>query len=337
VNITGRNAIGHTALTATAMGFGSGPIGNRYRRISDNDAQLLVDDAWDRGIRTFDTAPMYGHGLAERRLGQALYDRPRAEFVVSSKVGRRLRPAAAGTFDTGLWVDVPPQRIVFDYSYEGAMRSVDDTLQRTLLDRIDVIFIHDPDAFTHGGDHAAVFEQAMTGAYHALLRLREEGVIGAIGVGTSDAQVCIQAADRGDFDCFLLAGRYTLLEQDPLDDLLPICQRRGISLFIGGVYNSGILATGARPGANYNYAPATPEILARTAELEAVCREYEVPLATVALQFVAAHPAVASILTSAPTVEQQARNIESAQTPIPPGLWAALRQQGLLRPDAPTP
>jgi D-threo-aldose 1-dehydrogenase len=280
---------------------------------------------------------MYGYGLAENRLGTALRGRPRGDYLLSTKVGRLLRPAADQSPDDDMWSGVPPMRVQYDYSYSGAMRSIEDSLQRMLTDRIDIAFIHDCDRYGHGADQPAVFAQAMSGAARALIELRDQKVIGAVGIGVNEADVCVAAAHHGGFDVFLLAGRYSLLEQDSLEDLLPLCVERGISLILGGVYNSGILATGATPDAHYNYAPATPEILDRVRQIESICDMHDVPLAAVSLQFALAHPAVASVLLGASSVRQQSFNADAADVVIPQPLWDDLRQSRLIRPDAPVP
>jgi D-threo-aldose 1-dehydrogenase len=326
--------IGSTALHATLIGFGSAPLGNRYRVLTEQHCITLVDDAWERGVRLFDTAPMYGHGLAENRLGTALRGRPRADYLLATKVGRLLRPDSQVPRDS-MWTSLPPMRIEYDYSYDGTLRSIDDSLQRMLTDRIDIAFIHDCDRYGHGGNQPAVFDDAMSGAARALFELRDQGVLGAVGIGVNEADVCVAAADRGDFDVFLLAGRYTLLEQDSLDDLLPLCAQRSISLILGGVFNSGILASGAREGAHHNYAQAGSDVVARVQRIEAVCNRYRVPLAAVALQFCLAHPAVACAVVGASTIDQQSANIAAAQTQVPSEVWAELRELDLVRPDAP--
>ena len=329
--------IGSTALRTTPLGFGSAPLGNRFRRLEETTCRDLVDDAWERGVRLFDTAPMYGYGLAENRLGTALRNRPRDNYLLSTKVGRLLKPSRRQSPDDDMWVDIPPMQVEYDYSYSGTMRSVEDSLQRMLTDRIDVVLIHDCDRYGHGDNQPARFEEALSGAAPALIELREQGVIGAVGMGVNEADVCVAAAQRGDFDMFLLAGRYTLLEQESLDDLMPLCVEEGISLFLGGVYNSGILATGAVPGAHYNYIPANAEIMSRVARIEKVCARYQVPIAAVSLQFALAHPAVASVVVGASSVGQQAGNFDAANVKIPEDLWADLQDSGLIRTDAPVP
>ncbi len=335
--VTDQRAFGRAGFVVTLASSGGSQIGNLFRSLSESDAQEIIDDAWASGVRFFDTAPSYGHGLSEHRLGHGLLHRPREEFVLQTKVGRRLLPRARGTFPTGLWADPAPFDTVYDYSYDGVMRAFEDSLHRMLVDRIDILLIHDIDSSMHGPELPVRFEEAMKGAYPALLSLRDQRVIRAIGLGVNEVDVCYTAAKRADFDCFLLAGRYTLLEQDPLDKLLPLCEERGIALVLGGLFNSGVLATGARPGARYNYGLAPPQVLERVARIEAVCREYDVPLAAAALQFPAAHPAVASLCMGASNVKQQRRNYQLLETPIPSELWVALRRAGLLREDAPSP
>ncbi|MCQ4080884.1 aldo/keto reductase [Streptomyces sp. RB6PN25] len=337
-NVADPRRFGRAGFEVTAIGYGAAPIGNIFRPIEEAQAQNLIAHAWDAGVRYFDTAPMYGHGLSEHRLGHGLLHRPREEYVLATKVGRRLVPRPRGTFDTGVWVDTAPFEAVFDYSYDGVMRQVEDSLQRMCTDRIDVVHIHDIDVYTHGQTEQPLrFAEAMKGAYPALRRLRDEGVVRAIGVGVNEAEVLEAAAQEGDFDCFLLAGRYTLLEQEPLDRLLPLCQERDIAVVLGGVFNSGILATGPAPNAKFNYGPAPASIVERAARLQRVSDRYDVPLGAIAVQFAAAHPAVANVCLGSRTVEQQQRGYAWSTAPIPAELWADLRREGLLRDDAPTP
>jgi D-threo-aldose 1-dehydrogenase len=315
-------------------------MGNLFRPVADTDARAAVDAAWAAGVRYFDTAPLYGHGLGERRLGAALRERPRETFVLSTKVGRRLEPRPAGAtapVDGGAYVEVPPWAPVFDYSHDGTLVSIEASLARLGLARIDVALIHDIGAVTHGADHEARYREAMAGAYRALARLRGEGAIRAIGVGANEWQVCERVARDGDPDCFLLAGRYSLLEQTALDSFLPLCARRGIGVIVGGAFNSGILATGPVPGATYDYAPASPAVLERVRALERVCRAHGVPLAAAALQFPLAHPAVTSVVVGARSRAEVEANVALLDHPLPPALWQDLRAHGLVRADAPTP
>jgi len=318
------------------VGFGGAPLGNLFAAILEADAIGTVSTAYDAGIRYFDTAPLYGRGLSERRIGAALRGRPRASFRLSTKVGRLLRPTEGRPTDRA-YVDLPALEVEYDYSEDGALRSLEASLERLGLDRVDMLFIHDVDRWTHGDAQPARFREAMAGAYRALRRLRDEGVVSAIGVGVNEWEVCQQAAEAGDFDGFLLAGRYTLLEQEALRSFLPLCERRGLFVVIGGPFNSGILATGAVADARYNYRAAPPEILARVARIEAACRRHEVPLAAAALQFPLAHPAVRSVIPGARSADEVRQNLALLRVPIPPSLWQDLSAAGLLHPDAPTP
>lgn len=329
--------LGRADLAVTAFAFGTAPIGNIFRPVPDAEAQGMIREAWDAGIRYFDTAPMYGHGLAELRTGEGLRWKDRDSFVLSSKVGRRLRPARRAEIDFAPWADAAPFAVEFDYSYDGTMRAFEDSLQRLALERMDICFIHDIDVYTRGAEQPGVFAAAMDGCWRALERLRREGVVKAIGVGVNEWQVCHAALQQRDFDCFLLAGRYTLLEQDALDAFLPLCQERGAAVVVGGGFNSGILATGARPGAKYNYAPAPAAIMEKVGRIESVCTEYDVPLPAAALQFVVAHPAIPSVVAGTRTIEQLRQNLAWFRHPIPPAFWTALQRQGLLREDAPVP
>ncbi|GLS35063.1 oxidoreductase [Mesorhizobium tianshanense] len=332
-----KRKFGRTDLDVTAFGFGTAPLGNIFREIDDGTSEEMFAHAWEAGVRFFDTAPMYGHGLAELRTGHALRWKNRDDFVLASKVGRLLRPARRDTIDFAPWTNAAPFTMHFDYSYDGTMRAFEDSLQRLGLERMDMCFIHDTDVFTRGSEQPEVFEQAMDGAWRALERLRSEKVVKAIGVGVNEWQVCHEALRRHDFDCFLLAGRYTLLEQEALDAFLPLCEERGAAVVVGGGFNSGILATGAKQGAKYNYAPAPREILEKVAKIEVVCAEHAVPLAAAALQFVVAHPAVPSFMAGTRTVEQLEQNLAWFSHPIPADFWADLKRKGLLREDAPVP
>jgi len=293
--------------------------------------------SWDAGVRFYDTAPMYGHGLSELRTGHSLRWKKRDDFVLASKVGRVLHPAKRESINFTPWVNAAPFTMEFDYSYDGTMRSFEHSLQRLGLERIDILFIHDIDIFTRGAEQPEVFKQAMDGCYKALAKLRDEKVVKAIGVGVNEWQVCHEALKQRDFDCFLLAGRYTLLEQEALDQFLPLCEERGAAVLVGGGFNSGILATGAKAGAKYNYSPAPAHIMDKVAKIEAVCSEYKVPLAAAALQFVVAHPAVPSFCAGTRTVEQLNQNLEWFSHKIPEEFWAALKKKNLLREDAPVP
>jgi D-threo-aldose 1-dehydrogenase len=328
---------GRTGLVVTELGLGGSTLGNRSRAISEQQAEAIIESAWNLGVRYFDTAPLYGHGLAEARLGQGLRWKPREDFVVSSKVGRILESAPRDSVDYGPWASGLAFKCRYDYSYDGARRALEDSIQRTGIERIEIALIHDVDVFTHGDTQPDVFREAMNGAYRALIALREQGVVKAIGIGVNEWEPCYEALRIGDFDCFLLAGRYTLLEQEPLDAFLPLCEQRGAAVIIGGGFNSGILATGSGAHARYNYGPPSAEILAKVRRIESACARHEVPLAAAAHQFILAHPAVVSHIPGARTPEQVRQNVAWATYAIPGEFWDELRRDGLLRADAPIP
>ena len=330
--------LGNGALQFTELGFGTAPVGGLYRPVSGDEAHATMTRAWDAGVRYFDTAPLYGLGQSETRLNRALAGR--SGFIVSSKVGRLLRPSRAGEVRDGIgkWFDVPNRKEIFDYSYDGVMRSVEFSLERTGLDRIDLIYAHDLDIFTHGSAEAMQdrLDEFMASGYKALVALRDQGVIRGFGAGINEWQPAQWLVERGDFDIFLLAGRYTLLEQEALDSFLPLCLARGVGIVIGGPYNSGVLATGARPGAFYNYNPAPDWVLAKVAKIEAVCAAHKVRLVDAAFQFPLLHPAVVSIIPGGQGVVEVDANVRAASAVIPAALWADLKARGLMRQDAPT-
>ena len=327
-------------VSLTRMGFGTAPLGNLYRKVSDEDAQGALQAAWDAGIRYVDTAPQYGLGRSEQRVGMAVRTWDRGALTLSTKIGRLLVDCAPDEVTPEAFVDVPQKRIVFDYSYDGVMRSHEASLQRLGIDAVDILLVHDVDTFSQGSQEAAdarvrgLFER---GGYRALTELRDAGVIKAIGAGVNEWQVCERLLGLGDFDCFLLAGRYTLLEQEALESFLPLCQRRDVAIILGGPYNSGILATGAVEGARYNYAPASPEILDRVRRIEAVCSAHGVRLIEAALQFVMGHPAVRTVIPGAVSAAEVKANVEIFSHPLPAALWSDLKNAGLLRSDAPVP
>jgi len=319
--------LGPTGLTVTRLGLGTAPLGGLYAPVEEGQSEETIAKAWDLGLRFFDTAPQYGNGLSERRLGRFLAGKPRDSYVLATKVGRLLRVPERAEGEDAYYKGTPPERPVFDFSYDGVMRSLEESLQRLGTDRVDVLHIHDPD------NH---YDDAIDGAYRALDKLRTDGVIGAVGAGMNQAEMLARFARAGRFDCFLLAGRYTLLEQDSLDDFMPLCEARGIGVIIGGVYNSGILAN-PNAGAKFNYQDADPALIVRAQALDVVCRRHGVPLKAAAIQFPTAHPAVASILTGARTAAELVENEELFRHPIPADLWAELRAEGLIAPAAPTP
>ena len=326
--------LGKTAVRVTEIGFGGAPLGNLFAAVADPDAQASLRTAWDSGCRYFDTAPLYGFGLSERRVGDALRDKPRGQFVLSTKVGRLLRPGAER--DTPFQTPMP-FHAAFDYSYDGAMRSVEHSLQRLGLERIDVALIHDLATDWLRDEYPTHLRTAMDGAYRALVELKASGQIGAIGLGVNEVSACEQAMARGDFDCFLLAGRYTLLEQGALDHFFPECEKRGISIIIGGPFNSGLLARVGKPDATYTYGAVPPEIAERAVALLEACSRHNVPLPAAALQFPLAHPVVAAVIPGARNAAEVASHWQWARLAIPAALWDDLRESGLLDPRAPVP
>jgi D-threo-aldose 1-dehydrogenase len=281
--------------------------------VSDDAAHRVIEAAWDAGIRYFDTAPLYGFGLSEQRLGAVLQSKPREEFVISTKVGRLLR-ADAPPEPGQAWKGTPPVNPVFDFSYDATLRSVEESLNRLRLDRVDVLLIHDPDRH---------FEQALSGAYRALDRLRAEGTVRAIGAGMNQAEMLVRFAREADFDCFLLAGRYTLLDRTGAQDLLPLCLERGIAVVAGGVFNSGILAESGSK-LHYNYEQAPPDVISRAHWIKATCERHGVDVKAAALQFPLRHPAVASVLTGCRSVAELEENVRLFNAPIPDEVWTEL-------------
>ncbi len=322
-------------IDMTRIGFGAAPIGNMARAISDADAIATVTAALDFGLRHVDVAPLYGHGLAELRVGAALQGR--TNVTLSTKVGRLLVPCAPGAQDGGIYVDLPDMGVVFDYSYDGVMRSYEASLAR-LRRRIDILYVHDVDASAHGSAASAdarITELIDGGGWRALEELRRAGDVRAVGAGVNEVGACLRLLDVADPDLFLLAGRYTLLDQRALDALLPRCLADGVGIVIGGPFNSGILATGAVPDAWYDYAPASAAIFERTRAIERVCAAHSVPLAAAALAFPLLHPAIVSVIPGGRTPDEVRRNVDLLDHPIPPALWRDLAGEGLMHPGAP--
>lgn len=338
-----RRRLGKTGLEVTEIGFGTAPLGNLYEKIDDKVATQTIEAAWDAGLRFVDTAPFYGYGLAEHRVGEYLRNRPRDAFVLSTKIGRLIRPHDPAQEWPGVFKGALPFKPVFDYSYDGVMRSFEDSLQRLGMHRIDVLLIHDLDVDSIGSEtetaahRKELFGGAMGGGYAALDELRRNGDVRGIGAGLNLWEVAESLAREADFDCFLLAGRYTLLEQEALTSFLPLCAEKDIGIFIGGPYNSGILATGPVAGAMYNYEPASAEILDRVGRIDAVCRAHRVALASAALRFPLGHPSVATIIPGARNPDEISRNLATFEQPIPAALWSDLKGEGLVRQEAPLP
>ncbi len=326
-------------LPLTRLGFGTAEIGGLFKPVSDDEAATVLAHAWDLGIRYFDTAPLYGYGNAERRLGRALNGRPRDAFVVSTKVGRLLVPRdrvapgadidrqADGRREDAYYTGTPPVRVVFDYSADGVRRSLEESLERLGLDRVDIAYIHDPDRH---------WKPAISEAFPALARLREEGVVRAIGVGMNQAPMLARFAREADPDLLLLASRYTLLDQSALDDVLPLARERGIGIVLGGVMNTGLLVD-PRPGARYDYRDAPADVIDRARRLREICERHGVRLPIAAIRFATAHPAVVSLVAGVRSSAHLDDYPAALTAAIPAALWKELRAEGLVRPDAPLP
>lgn len=366
VDLSTRNRIGSTALEVSPLGLGTVPIGGLYQPVTDAEADTLIRRSYELGVRFFDTAPEYGSGLAESRLGKVLPELQRDEMVVATKVGRLLRPIsfaaktrrvlaesirsgdvrriasdavritrrlARGGTATDVQLGAPFDKgqaamvSYFDFSYDGVMRSVEESLARLRLDRVDMLYIHDPD---HHHD------EALEGAFKALDRLRGDGTVRAIGVGMNQTEMLVRFAREAAFDCFLVAGRYTLLDQEALAELIPECRQRGISIVVGGVYNSGILAN-PTAGAKFNYGPAPTPLVEKAQRIQAVCTRHGIPLMAAAIQFPLGNPVVAAVLTGTRSVAEIEQNVAMFQVQIPDAMWQDLRAEGLLPAEAPTP
>lgn len=340
-NVIKTRPLGRTSLAVSELGFGSAAIGNLYQAIDDNEAHQCVRTALENGFRLFDTAPYYGFGLSERRLGDVLRTVDRQSFVLSTKVARILQPAVG--VDTSVvrsgFRSPMPFEAVYDYSYDGIMRSYEDSLQRLGLASIDILLVHDIGRATHGSENQAFETQLTSGGYRALDELRSNGDIAAIGLGVNEVEVCDRLMDSGEYDCFLLAGRYTLLEQKPIESFLPKCAARGASIILGGPYNSGILATGTRgrEAPYFNYKPAPRSIIERVAAIEAVCDDFGVTLAAAALQFPLAHSCVASVIPGLDSASRVTDTLDLYHEAIPREFWEALKERDLLHELAPIP
>ncbi|QSB46005.1 aldo/keto reductase [Tsuneonella flava] len=319
------------------LGFGAASIGNLFRPMADEDARAVVHRAWQAGIRYYDTAPHYGFGLSEKRLGAALSELDlEGTATLSTKVGRRLdpRPDADLSSLRQAFVSPEPFESVFDYSYDAVMRSYEESLARLQRARIDILYAHDIGAFAHGADHPRLFAEFMEGGYRAMRELRDAGDVSQIGIGVNEIAVCEEMIHAGEIDIIMLAGRYTLLEQEPADSLLPLCAQKGVKLVVAGPYNSGILAKGVRGGGtppNFNYEPAPPAIVERVGRIEDICEAHGVPLIAAALQFPLMHPQVSTVVPGMASVSQVDAAIDLMAIAIPDALWADLADQGLLQ------
>ena len=321
------NTLGGSGVRVSGLAFGGAVIGNLFTEVTDEQAHEAVTAAWESGIRYFDTAPHYGLGLSERRLGEALKAYPRSEFTLSTKVGRRLEPSADGGDDLANCFAVPAtRRRVWDFSEDGVRRTLESSLERLGLDRVDVVYLHDPD------DHA---EEAFREGYPALEKLRSEGVVGAIGAGMNQAEMLTRFVRDTDVDVVLCAGRYTLLDQSALTELLPAAVERGVSVVVGGAFNSGLLAD-PRPGSTYNYAQAPGDLLDRALCMKEIAERHGISLRAAALAFCAAHPAVASVLVGARSADEVRDAADQFATPVPAAFWQELRDENLLTTEEPS-
>ena len=323
-------------IAVSQLGVGTAPFGS----LAGADTDASIGEAFTSmrggGLRYFDTAPFYGLGLAEHRLGACLRSIDRRAFVLSTKIGRLLKPLANGPAE-GVHGGQPPFEVAFDYSYEGVMRSLEHSLQRLGTNAVDIVLIHDVNRRWQGDLVEQRYAEAMNGAHRALVELRAAGIIKAFGVGVNDWTILERFAANGDFDCFMLAGRYTLLDHTALPTFMPDCARRGIAVLMAAPFNSGILATGATPGATYFYVQAEPDIAERTRRIEAVCARHDVALAAAALQFPLAHPAVASVVTGMRSAAEARANIAHCRTRIPAAFWEELKHARLIAAEAPVP
>lgn len=319
-----KRRIGTTALEVTEVGFGGAAIGGLYRACPREIAMETLAGAWDAGMRYFDTAPHYGFGLSERRLGDFLRDKPRGDYVLSTKVGRLLTPVPEDQVPDLGYVEPLPLRVDYDYSYDGIMRSVEFSYARLGLNRIDILFVHDIGVYTHGVEKTKLhFRQLMDGGLKALEELKSSGTISAYGLGVNEVQICLDVMAEAPLDCILLAGRYSLLDRSAEERLLPLCRAQNTSLVIGGVFNSGILATGPVQGANFDYGPASPDVLARVGAMEDVARRQGIPLAAAALKFPLREPVVATVLIGTARPSSLARNLDLLTTDVPEAAYAA--------------
>jgi D-threo-aldose 1-dehydrogenase len=328
-----KRRVGHTDLEVTTLGLGGASLAGIFSAVSPEQARATVTHALDVGINYVDTAPQYGLGRSEHLVGDALRER-RDGVVLSSKVGRLLKPVSAAEQDKGNWIDPLPFNQLYDYSYDGVMRSFEDSQQRLGLERIDILYVHDIGVATHGVEgNKPLWAQLAGGGYKALRELRDAGVVKAIGLGVNEWQVLMDAFELGDWDAFLLAGRYTLLEQTSLDPFMTTCVQRGASVVVGGPFNSGILVGGDK----FNYAKAPDDIVAKVKAIEAVCREFGVPLPAAALQFPLTHPAVCNVLPGPRSPQELDGILDWWDVKVPGELWTALAAKGLLAPGTPIP
>ncbi len=332
INNIKTRTLGNTSLQVSELGLGTAAMAGNHRPVSEADHRGAIDAALDGGITFLDTAPFYGFCRSEHFAGDAL--RNREGWTLSTKAGRLFSPGAAPEAEAVEWPGSFPFKQTYDYSYDGVMRSYEDSLQRLGLDHIDVLLLHDIGTFQHGEEvNAPLLKDAMNGGYKALDELRRNGNIKAIGLGVNEKEVCIEATEHGHWDAFLLAGRYTLLEQSPLDDLLPICDKAGTAIILGGPFNSGILAGGN----TWNYSAAPENVIDTARRISKVCESHGVPLPAAALQFPVAHPLVATVIPGPRSPLEVQDIFDWWNLNIPVALWSDLKSEGLMHPDAPTP
>ncbi len=335
-----KQLLGKTEIELSRLGFGGAPIGDLFEKVPQNQAHATLQAAWKAGIRYFDTSPFYGYGKSEQRLGYFLREKPRDEFVISTKVGRVFKAARnLKTFDPGGWVGGLPFNFYFDYSYDGIMRSWEDSLTRMGLNSVDLLLIHDLDSFFHDSEErfSAYLKQLITSGWRALEELRDQGLIKGVGAGLNRMGALPRLLDAVKLDFSIVAMPYTLLDQEVLDSEFPLCNDQGVNIIIGSVFASGILVHGPVKEARYAYAPATNEIINKTQKIQAICQNFDVPLPAAALQFPLAHPLVTSVIPGAMAPEHIRDNVEWLQHTIPSELWSQLKEQKLLRDDTPTP
>jgi D-threo-aldose 1-dehydrogenase len=341
MNPTEIRKLGKSGVPLTQLGFGGAPLGELFVRVDEATAAATLQAAWDAGVRYYDTAPYYGRGLSEIRYGRFLDSKPRGDFVLSSKVGRWFfPPAKPDEFQTGpVWAGGLRFEHVHDYSYDGIMRSYEQSQMRLGMNRIDLVLIHDLDFWFHMTEAkvAAHLSQLFTSGWRALDELRSHGLVRGVGAGINELGMMPRFLDALPLDFFLVALRYTLMEQEVLEAEFPYCERAGVGIVIGGVYSSGITATGPIEGAKYNYSDATPEVMERVRRMQTVCASHGTPLAAAALQFPLAHPIVASVIPGAVSPHQVRQNVENVRRPIPASLWSDLKREGLISERAPTP
>jgi D-threo-aldose 1-dehydrogenase len=336
--LIGKRAVGRTGVEISRIGFGGAPLGDLKRAPTDAGAREVLQAAWDAGIRYFDTAPFYGSGLSERRIGDFLRDKPRDEYVLSTKVGRLLVPDRAYAMQRHGDARALPFRPVFDFTYEGVMRSYEQSLQRLGLERIDILFLHDLGWFSQKERHAETMRQALDGGgIRAITELRDSGAVRAIGAGVNEWQIIDELMNHGRFDIFLLANRYTLLDQEVIDTLLPRVKREGVAIVDGAPLNSGILATGPVPNAVYDYTPASAEMIEKTRRIEVLCKKHGTTLIRAALNFPLGHEAITAIIPGFSNVAEFRDNMAGYRLEIPDALWGELKAEGLLHEDAPGP